>query len=108
MLALVGMVVQLAKLSRLTVVTTASSRNAEYLKPLGADLSPHDPNTPAEIKKLTHSKFHAYDMIYEEGNSLSAPTLASRRAYRRNSSIFSLFRLRRRMKRQRVSHDTCF
>ena len=59
------MVVQLAKLSRLAVVATASSRNAERLKPLGADYV-SDPDTSAE---LTQGKLHAYDTISEKGNA---------------------------------------
>jgi len=63
----VGMtVIQLAKLSGLTVITTASPRNSEYLKSLGADhVFPYsDPNTPAEIKKLTNGKLYlGYDAI---------------------------------------------
>lgn len=64
MLALVRVVVQLAKLSRLAVAT-ASSRNAEHLKPLGADYV-SDPDTSAE---LTQGKLHAYDTISEKGNA---------------------------------------
>ena len=69
----VGMVViQLAKLSGLTVITTASQKNTEYLKSLGADhVFPYnDPNTPAEIKKITNGKLYlAYDTISEKGTT---------------------------------------
>ncbi|KIM84939.1 hypothetical protein PILCRDRAFT_817772 [Piloderma croceum F 1598] len=69
----VGMVViQLAKLSGLTVITTASQKNAEYLKSLGADyVFPYnDPNTPAEIRKITNGKLYlAYDTISEKGTT---------------------------------------
>jgi threonine dehydrogenase-like Zn-dependent dehydrogenase len=66
------MVIQLAKLSGLTVITTASPKNAEYLKSLGADyvLPYNDPNTPAEIKKITNGKLYlAYDTISENGTT---------------------------------------
>jgi NADPH:quinone reductase-like Zn-dependent oxidoreductase len=49
MLASVGtVVIQLAKLSGMTVLTTTSPKNAEYLKSLGADyVFPYnDPSTP--------------------------------------------------------------
>jgi threonine dehydrogenase-like Zn-dependent dehydrogenase len=65
-------VIQLAKLSGLTVITTASPKNAEYLKSLGADyVFPYnDPNTPAEIKKLTNGKLYlGYDTISEKGTT---------------------------------------
>jgi len=69
----VGMlVIQLAKLSGLTVITTASQKNAGYLKSLGADyVFPYnDPNTPAEIKKITDGKLYlAYDTISEKGTT---------------------------------------
>lgn len=54
------MVIQLAKLSGLTVITTASSKNESYLKSLGADyVFPHDdPETPAAIRKLTNGKLY--------------------------------------------------
>jgi NADPH:quinone reductase-like Zn-dependent oxidoreductase len=64
--------IQLAKLSGLTVIATASPRNHEYLKSLGADhvLSYSDPNTPAEIKKLTDGKLYlAYDTISDKGTT---------------------------------------
>jgi NADPH:quinone reductase-like Zn-dependent oxidoreductase len=65
-------VIQLAKLSGLTVITTASPKKAEYLKSLGADyvLPYDDPNTPAEIKKITNGKLYlAYDNISEKGST---------------------------------------
>lgn len=65
-------VIQLAKLSGLTVIATASPRNSEYLKTLGADhVFPYnDPNTPAEIKKLTNGKLYlGYDTISEKGTT---------------------------------------
>jgi len=69
----VGMaVIQLAKLSGLTVIATASPKNDEYLKSLGADyVFPYgDPNTPAEIKKLTNGKLYlGYDTISEKGTT---------------------------------------
>jgi len=69
----VGMIViQLAKLSGLTVITTASLKNAEYLKSLGADyVFPYDdPNTPAEIKKVTDGKLYlGYDTISVKGTT---------------------------------------
>jgi NADPH:quinone reductase-like Zn-dependent oxidoreductase len=64
--------IQLAKLSGLTVITTASPRNNEYLKSLGADyvLPYNDPNTPAEIKKITNGKLYlAFDTISEKGTT---------------------------------------
>jgi len=69
----VGMTaVQLAKLSGLTVIATASPRNNDLLKSLGADyVFPYnDPNTPAEIKKVTNDKLYlAYDTISEKGTT---------------------------------------
>jgi NADPH:quinone reductase-like Zn-dependent oxidoreductase len=65
-------VIQLAKLSGLTVITTASPKNSEYLKSLGADyVFPYnDPNTPAEIKKVTNGKLYlGYDTISEKGTT---------------------------------------
>jgi len=71
--ASVGLIViQLAKLSGLTVITTASPKNAKYLKSLGADyVFPYnDPNTPAEIKKITNGKLYlGYDVISEKGTT---------------------------------------
>ena len=64
--------IQLAKLSGLTVIATASPKNNEYLKSLGADyvLPYGDPNTPAEIKKLTNGKLYlGYDTISENGTT---------------------------------------
>ena len=64
--------IQLAKLSGLTVIATASPKNNEYLKSLGADyvLPYGDPNTPAEIKKLTDGKLYlGYDTISENGTT---------------------------------------
>jgi NADPH:quinone reductase-like Zn-dependent oxidoreductase len=73
MLGSVGMaVIQLAKLSGLTVIATASPKNNEYLKSLGADyVFPYsDPNTPAEIRKLTDGKLYlGYDTISEKGTT---------------------------------------
>jgi NADPH:quinone reductase-like Zn-dependent oxidoreductase len=73
MIGSVGMlVIQLAKLSGLTVITTASPRNHEYLKSLGANyvLPYNDPNTPAEIKKITNGQLYlAYDTISEKGTT---------------------------------------
>jgi NADPH:quinone reductase-like Zn-dependent oxidoreductase len=66
------MAIQLAKLSGLTVITTASPKNVEYLKSLGADyVFPYnDPKTPAEIKKITNGKLYlAYDVISEKGTT---------------------------------------
>src|ERR1700683_5590495 len=65
-------VIQLAKLSGLTVIATASPKNNEYLKSLGADyVFPYsDPNTPAEIRKLTDGKLYlGYDTISEKGTT---------------------------------------
>jgi len=64
--------IQLAKLAGFTVVTTASPKNFQYLKSLGADyvFSYSDPNTPAEIKKLTDGKLYlAYDTISANGST---------------------------------------
>lgn len=69
----VGMaVIQLAKLSGFTVITTASPKNNDYLKSLGADyVFPYnDSQTSAEIKKLTENKLYlAYDAISENGST---------------------------------------
>lgn len=65
-------VIQLAKLSGLTVITTASPKNNDYLKSLGADyvLPYSDPNTPAEIKKITNGTLYlGYDAISEGGST---------------------------------------
>lgn len=64
--------IQLAKLSGLTVITTASPKNHQYLKSLGADyVFPYsDANTPTEIRKLTDNKLYlAYDAISENGST---------------------------------------
>lgn len=64
--------IQLAKLSGLTVITTASPKHNEYLKSLGADyvLPYSDPNTPAEIKKITKGKLYlGYDSVTEHGST---------------------------------------
>jgi NADPH:quinone reductase-like Zn-dependent oxidoreductase len=61
--------IQLTKLSGFTVITTASPKNTEYLKSLGADyVFPYnDPNTPAEIKKITNGKLYlGFDSISEK------------------------------------------
>ncbi|KAJ7158252.1 chaperonin 10-like protein [Mycena crocata] len=66
------MVIQLAKLSGFTVVTTASPKNHAYLTGLGADyvLPYNDPNTPAEIRRLTKNQLYlAYDAITEHGST---------------------------------------
>ncbi|KAJ7148635.1 putative zinc-binding oxidoreductase ToxD [Mycena crocata] len=69
----VGMVaIQLAKLSGLTVYTTASPKNEAYLKSLGADyVFPYnDPNTPTEIRRLTQNQLYlGYDAISEKGST---------------------------------------
>ena len=65
-------VIQLTKLSGLTVIMTASPQNAEYLKSLSADyVFPYnDPNTLAEIKKLTNGKLYlGYNTISEKGTT---------------------------------------
>lgn len=54
------------------MITTASENNHEFLKSLGADhvLPYSDPNTPAEIKKLTNNKLYlGYDTISEKGST---------------------------------------
>ena len=64
--------IQLAKLAGFTVITTASPKHFQYLKSLGADyvFSYADPNTPAEIKKLTGGKLYlAYDAISASGST---------------------------------------
>ena len=61
-------VVQLAHLGGLRVIATASPRNFELVKSLGADivLSHSDPDTPRKIKELTGRKLkHAVDTISE-------------------------------------------
>jgi threonine dehydrogenase-like Zn-dependent dehydrogenase len=64
--------IQLTKLSGFTVIATASPKNTEYLKSLGADyVFPYnDPNTPAEIKKITNGKLYlGLDTISEKGTT---------------------------------------
>lgn len=54
------------------MIATASPRNHEYLKSLGADyvLPYSDPNTPAEIKRITKGKLYlGYDAISEFGST---------------------------------------
>ncbi|KAJ7153032.1 chaperonin 10-like protein [Mycena crocata] len=66
------MVIQLAKLSGITVFSTASAKNRAYLKRLGADyvLPYADPNTPAGIKRLTRNQLYlGYDCISEKGST---------------------------------------
>jgi len=66
------MVIQLAKLSRLTVITTTSPKNVEYLKSLGADyVFPYnDPKTPEGVRGVTNGKLYlAYDAISEKGTT---------------------------------------
>lgn len=64
--------IQLAKLSGLTVITTASPKNFEYVKSLGADyvLPYNDPDTPSEIRKITNGKLYlGYDCITEKSST---------------------------------------
>ena len=64
--------VQLAKLSGLTVVTTASKRNFGLLKDLGADevFDYNDPKCGAKIREYTEDKlYYAFDCI-SEGSSI--------------------------------------
>jgi NADPH:quinone reductase-like Zn-dependent oxidoreductase len=64
--------IQLAKLAGYTVIATASPKNFLYLKSIGADhvFSYADPNTPAEIKKVTGGKlYQAYDTISANGST---------------------------------------
>lgn len=58
----------------MTVITTSSAKNFDYLKSLGADhvLSYSDSNTPSEIKKLTNGKLYlGYDTVCESGSTQS-------------------------------------
>lgn len=61
--------IQLAKLSGLTVIATASPKHNDYLKSLGADyvLPYSDPSTPSKIKEITKGKLYlGYDAISEK------------------------------------------
>jgi len=61
--------IQLAKLSGYKVVTTASKRNHELVKSLGADLvfDYNDPDVAKNIKLATNNSIHlAYDTISED------------------------------------------
>ncbi|KAF7979764.1 hypothetical protein HWV62_40782 [Athelia sp. TMB] len=63
------MAIQLAKLSGLTVITTASPANYAYLRSLGADhvLPYADPATPAAIRALTSNQLRiAFDGVSEK------------------------------------------
>lgn len=56
----------------MTVITTASPKNFDYLKSLGADhiFSYADPSTPTEIKKITDGKLClGYDAVVEKGST---------------------------------------
>jgi len=89
---------QLAKLSGFTVSRLHPLKNAEYLKVSWRRLrlAYNDPNTPAEIKKITNGKLHlAYDTISENGTTQLVIDAfgsddESRKARRRNSSISSI------------------
>ena len=64
--------VQLAKLSGLTVITTASKRNFQLLKDLGADevFDYNDPECSSRIREYTKDKlYYAFDCI-AEGSSI--------------------------------------
>lgn len=66
------MTVQLAKLSGFTVIATASAKNFELIKSLGADhvLSYSDAATPAKIKEITNNELYlAFDTVSENGTS---------------------------------------
>ncbi|KAF9870965.1 zinc-binding oxidoreductase [Colletotrichum karsti] len=65
--------IQLAKLSGLRVITTASPRNHEYLKALGADVAlDYHGDWAAEVRKLTDGKLHhALDTVSEHGSTLN-------------------------------------
>lgn len=68
-----ALAIQYAKLSGLTVVTTCSPRNMDYVKSLGAD-AVYDYNSPdcsKDIKEFTKDQLkHVFDCI-SEGNSIS-------------------------------------
>jgi len=72
----VGMcAIRLAKLSGLTVATTASPKNHAYLKELGADVvfDYRDPDSPAKIKEWSSGKIeYGYDTISEHGTTQMA------------------------------------
>ena len=73
--------IQLAKLSGLTVVTTASKRNFQLLKDYGADevFDYNDPECGAKIREYTKNSLHyVFDCITENNSfQVSADALAS-------------------------------
>ncbi|CAG8562528.1 7300_t:CDS:2, partial [Ambispora gerdemannii] len=71
--------IQLARLSGLTVITTASTHNTEYLKSLGATyvIDYKDPNVVSQIRALMKNKLkYAFDTISAESATLAAETLS--------------------------------
>jgi len=73
--------IQVAKLSGLTVITTASPRNFEFVKSLGADhvFDYHDPEVGAKINALTNNTLHlVFDTIaVPSSSSISAQALST-------------------------------
>lgn len=73
--------IQLGKLSGCRVITTASPRNHEYLKNLGADevLDYHEDTWPEKVYQLTNGKLqHALDCISEHGSTTKIAKSMSR------------------------------
>lgn len=73
--------IQLGKLSGCRVVTTASPKNHQYLKSLGADdvLDYHDEAWPQKVYQLTNGQLrHAFDSIGEHGSTTKIAKSMSR------------------------------
>ncbi|CAG8647102.1 14067_t:CDS:2 [Ambispora leptoticha] len=71
--------IQLARLSGLTVIATASAHNTEYLKSLGAEhvIDYKSSNAVSQIQALTKNKLkYAFDVISPETATLAAETLS--------------------------------
>ena len=77
-----ALAIQYAKLSGLTVVTTCSPKNFEYVKSLGADAA-FDYNSPTCSKDIqswsNDSIYHAFDCISEGSSpSITVPAMSSK------------------------------
>ncbi|KAL2067329.1 hypothetical protein VTL71DRAFT_1754 [Oculimacula yallundae] len=75
-----SLAIQFAKLAGMKVITTASPRNFDFLKSLGADhvLDYHDPDCGSKINALTHNELHlVFDTIAVPSSSLISATALS-------------------------------
>ncbi|CAG8558118.1 1469_t:CDS:2, partial [Ambispora leptoticha] len=71
--------VQLARISGLTVIATASAHNTDYIKSLGAEhvIDYKNPNAVSQIRDLTKNKLkYAFDVISPETATFAAETLS--------------------------------